>query len=127
MSRYLRVLNLVIALITLVTGLAQMISPALELKLIGVEITETSKHLFATIGMFMFLFGGLLIHAIYSIQTNRVAILWGSLQKLGASIAVFIGIYHHLFSDLASIVAVFDFISAILLFWHYKKVGSLTL
>ena len=99
-----------------------MIKPSFVLALVGGESTATSNHFFAIIGMFMFLFGGMMIHAIYSARENKAAVLWSALQKLGASSAVFIGIYHQLFAPIAGLVAGFDFISFILFMIYYRMI-----
>jgi hypothetical protein len=103
----------------------QLIAPSFVLNSVGVEITPTTKQLFATIGMFMIMFGGLIVQALYSVQQNGAAILWGALQKIGASLAVFIGIFHHLFSPVAALVASFDFVSFILLIIYYRNISKL--
>jgi len=123
--KYLRLINLAIAVLTILSGLLQIIAPAFVLRMVGVEITPTTSQLFATIGMFMLMFGGLMVHALYSVQQNNAAVLWAALQKLGASLAVFIGIYHQLFSPVAASVASFDLISFILLIVYYRNLARL--
>jgi len=123
--KYLRIINLAIAILTILSGLLQIIAPAFVLKMVGVEITPTTCQLFATIGMFMLMFGGLMVHALYSAQQNNAAVLWAALQKLGASLAVFIGIYHRLFSPVAASVASFDLVSFILLIVYYRNIARL--
>ncbi len=121
--KYLRLVLLLIAITTIFSGLMQVISPSFVLKFVGVEIDPTTQQLFATIGMFMVLFGGLMVHALYSIQANGAAVLWCALQKLGASVAVFIGIAHHLFAPIAGLVASFDLLSGILIFIFYRNLS----
>jgi hypothetical protein len=123
--KYLRIINLFIAVVTIISGLLQVIAPSFVLGMVGGAITPSTCHFFAIIGMFMFLFGGMMVQAIYSAQQNGAAILWSSLQKLGASVAVFIGIFHHLFSPIAATVASFDFVSFILLFVYYRNLSKL--
>ncbi|MGZ3765667.1 MAG: hypothetical protein ACXVA2_13445 [Mucilaginibacter sp.] len=124
--KYLRIINLFIAIVTIFSGLLQIVAPGFVLKMVGGDITPTTQHFFAIIGMFMFLFGGLMVHALYSVQQNNAAVLWASLQKLGASLAVFIGIYHHLFLPVAALVASFDFVSFILLMVYYRNISRLS-
>jgi len=123
--KYLRIINLAIAVITVISGLLQIIAPSFVLGMVGVVITPTTRQLFATIGMFMLMFGGLMVQALYSVQQNNAAILWGALQKIGASLAVFIGIFHHLFAPVAALVASFDFFSFILLIVYYRNIARL--
>jgi uncharacterized protein YjeT (DUF2065 family) len=123
--KYLRIINLAIAIITIISGLLQVISPSFVLQMVGGAINPTTCQLFATIGMFMVMFGGLMVQAVYSEQQNGAAILWGGLQKIGASLAVFVAIFHHLFSPVAALVASFDFISFILLMIYYRNLSRL--
>lgn len=110
----------IISLITIISGLLQLISPAFVLGFIGAEITSTSSHLFAIVGMFMALFGSLMLHTIYSAHTSQEAILWCSLQKLGAFVAVSLGVLKGLFALIAIGVAVFDLFSGILFLYFLK-------
>jgi hypothetical protein len=125
MKKYLRVIIILIAILTIISGLVQLISPSFILKFIGGEINTTTNHLFAIVGMFMFLFGGLLLHSLYSIYNSKVVVLWCALQKLGAAIAVFLAIEKNLFSPIAALVAGFDLLSAILFFIYYRSIDPL--
>lgn len=124
MKKYIRLIILLISVATLFSGAMQAIAPAFVLNFVGAEINTTSKQLFATIGMFMFLFGGMMIHALYHEDNNRVVVIWSGLQKLGASVAVFTGIFNGTFILLAAGVAVFDLISALLFFYYLKTLKS---
>lgn len=117
----LRLLILLIAVITLITGLTQILIPGFGLGIVGVGVDATTRILFSIIGMFMFLFGGMLIHAVYNEVLSRVPLLWSFLQKLGASIAVSLGIVQGLFAPIAAVVAVFDFTSAILILIYLRS------
>jgi hypothetical protein len=120
MKKFIRTILLLISLTTLLSGLMQVIAPAFVLNFVGAAIDTTTEQLFATIGMFMFLFGAMMIHALYNEENNRVAVIWSGLQKLGASIAVFIGIFKGVFIPLAAGVAVFDLLSALFFFYYLK-------
>ncbi len=97
-----------------------MIMPGFVLGIIGAEITVTSSHFFAIVGMFMALFGGLMLHAIYSAQPQRPAILWCAFQKLGAFAAVTLGVFTGVFSVLAMAVAIFDLVSGAIFLYYLK-------
>jgi hypothetical protein len=112
----------VIAGLTIFSGLFQIVAPGFELRLLSVETTSTSEHLFATIGMFMVLFGGLFLNALIIPVHHPIIIFWGSLQKFGASAAVGLGVQHHIFSSLALLVATFDFCSGILGICYWNKI-----
>ena len=122
--KYLRLVLLLIAIATVLSGLTQVIAPAFVLETVGAQIDPTTKHFFAIVGMFMFLFGGMMIHAIYSERANHAAFFWSGLQKLGAAIAVFLGIANDLFAPIAAGVAGFDLLSGILIFIYMRSLRA---
>jgi hypothetical protein len=91
---------------------------------VGAEINPTTKHFFAIVGMFMFLFGGMMVQALYSERQNHAAIFWSGLQKLGAAVAVFVGIANGLFGTIAAAVAGFDLLSGILIFIYLRSLKA---
>lgn len=122
--KYLKLLVVAISLVTLVSGLAQVIMPAFVLDLIGAEVTPLSSHLFAIVGMFMALFGGLMLHTVYSARTSDEAVLWCAFQKLGAFVAVSVGVFKGLFAFIAIGVAFFDLFSGVLFLYYLKNKGE---
>lgn len=120
MKKYITLIVVVISVLTIVSGLTQVIMPGFVLNVIGAEISDISKHLFGIVGMFMALFGGLMLHTVYQTHTSRTAVFWCALQKLGAFVAVSLGVYNELFSWMAMGVAVFDLISGILFLYYIK-------
>ena len=124
-----RRLVLAIAVITIATGLVQALAPAFMLRIIGGEATPTSAHFFGIVGMFMVLFGGALWQGMRQPVPDLTVLLWTGLQKLGASIAVGLGVAHAIFSPLALALAVagFDLLSAALILatWNaYRAHGA---
>jgi hypothetical protein len=111
-----------IAAITVVSGLVQMLAPRLILGMVGGEATPTSAHFFGIVGMFMLLFGGALLHEIVSTPPQPTVALWAALQKCGAVAAVGLGVSRQIFSPLALMVAGFDMISALLIFWYWTRI-----
>lgn len=108
-----------IAVVTMFSGIGQLINAPAVLHIIGAESTKTPAHFFAIIGMFMFLFGGLLVHALR--KNDRMPVLWCALQKFGAAIAVGLGVYTSIFSAMALAVAGFDLLSGILIMIYYNN------
>lgn len=121
MNKALNLLVLIISVATVISGLTQVVAPAFVLDFIGGEITDTSKHFFAIIGMFMTLFGGLMLHAVYSPHPQKPAILWSAFQKFGAFAAVSIGVMNDLFAPIAYGVAFFDLFSGALFLYYLKS------
>lgn len=114
----------IISVATLISGLVQMIHPALVLHLVSAEVTPATQQWFGTIGMFMALFGGMLLHVLFQrdlfathppSSVPSPVFLWAGLQKLFASVAVGIGVSHHLIGALALGIAGFDLLSGILI------------
>src|SRR5438477_751561 len=107
-------LLVLISVSTLISGLVQIFAPGFILGLIGAEITPATRQCFGTIGMFMALFGGLLLHGLITRQMLTPVFFWAGLQKIGAFVAVAIGVANHVFSPMAMLVAGFDLLSGIL-------------
>jgi hypothetical protein len=115
-------LLVLIAASTLLTGAVQAVAPGFILHVLSAEITGTTKHFFAIVGMFMVLFGGATLHALLSFKHHPVVILWSSFQKFGASIAVGLGVHHGIFASLGLIVAIVDFVSGVLALWYWSRI-----
>ena len=125
MKKYLRLILLLISVITLISGAVQTVAPAFVLNFVGVATGLATKQLFATIGMFMFLFGGMMIQALYDEDANRVVVIWSALQKFGAALVVVLGIIKGVFLPVAGMVASFDFVSGILFFVYLRSLSSI--
>lgn len=124
MKKNLTLIVVAISVITIISGLSQVIMPAMVLNLIGAEVSPISNHLFGIVGMFMALFGGLMLHTVYSVHTSKTAVFWCAMQKLGAFVAVGIGVLSGLFSWMASGVAIFDLFSGLLFLYYIKTINS---
>ncbi len=124
MNKYLNPIVIAISIATILSGLVQMISPQTVLTFIKGDITPASSHFFAIVGMFMTLFGGLMLHAIYSAYPQQPAVLWCALQKLGAFAAVGIGILNGIFAPIAAAVALFDFFSGLVFLYYLKNMDK---
>ncbi|NWJ41281.1 MAG: patatin [Geothrix sp.] len=120
-SPRLRLVLLIIAVLTLISGVTQMLLPAVVLHLVGGPDNPGARHFFGIVGMFMVLFGGLAFQSLRAPEPQQTLPLrWAALQKLGASIAVGLGFLHGLFGPLAMLVAGFDLLSAVLFFAYLR-------
>jgi hypothetical protein len=100
-----------IAVGTLGAGLFQLVFPGVVLDIIDGDSSTTPAHFFAIVGMFMALFGGLVLHSLYRDEAVALVVGWAAVQKLGASIAVGVGVARDVFGALALAVALFDLVS----------------
>lgn len=107
-----------IAAITVISGLTQMVAPGFVLAMIGADASEASRHLFATVGMFMVITGAMFFQALVNRSTERAIPLWIGVQKVAAAALVGWGISKGLFGWLALGVSVFDLATGILA-WIY--------
>jgi hypothetical protein len=112
-----------IGAVTVLTGVCQLIAPGPVLDLLSVDSTATSRHLFATVGMFMIIIGGLLIQGLLSATPPPYLLLWAGLQKFGAFALVGIGVARDLFGPLALLVAFFDLATALLCWLMWRRLG----
>jgi len=71
MKKYIHLIIILISIATILSGLLLMFFPSLVLNIIGATVNETSSYFFAIVGMFMSLFGGLMLHAVYSVQPQK--------------------------------------------------------
>ncbi|MEP6976516.1 MAG: patatin [Thermoleophilia bacterium] len=99
---------------TAVSGLAQMIAPGFVLDLLSGPQTTATKIFFGIIGMFMFIIGGALTHALLEPYDRRVTVFWAALQKLGAAGAVSLAVVNDVFSRYALLLVAFDFLTGVL-------------
>lgn len=114
----------VIAASTVGAGLTQLVAPGFVLDLVDADSTESTRHLFAIIGMFMAVVGALVGHALLrppDAERDRIVLLWGAVQKAGAFVAVSIGVVQDVFGSLAVLVALNDLASAVVLTWYRQR------
>ncbi|MCY1019437.1 patatin-like phospholipase family protein [Pyxidicoccus sp. MSG2] len=102
-----------IAWVTIVSGAGMIVMPGTLLALLDAGTDLTSRHTFGIEGMFMVLFGSLLLHGMKSPRENGAAVLWAGVQKVAAFGAVSLGVLRGVFSPLALTVAVFDLLSGV--------------
>ncbi len=107
---------------TIAAGLFQIVGAGWELDLLDAQRTDTTRHFFAIVGMFMVLFGGLTLHALNDPAARRTVFLWVALQKLGAFAAVSLGVMFDVFSALALLVAAFDLFTGAVYLLYRRRV-----
>lgn len=110
----LRLVLLVIAAITIATGLGQLVMPERMLAMAGGVPAPGTDHFFATVGMFMVITGAMFAQALWQRTGERVVALWIGVQKLAAAGLVGWAIQKGLMGPIAYAVAGFDFVTGVL-------------
>ena len=113
-----------IAVLTIVSGGTQLVVPGFVLDIIGGDSTESSRHFFAIVGMFMVVVGGLLLHGLLQPPVSAYVAFWCALQKFGAAAAVGLGVARDVFGSLALGVAGFDFLSGVLIALLWRRLRA---
>jgi hypothetical protein len=110
-----------ISIATVASGAAQAVAPGFVLKQLDASDTATGRHLFATIGMFMTVIGGLQLQDLLRHEDDPTVLLWAGLQKLGAAGAVAVGVRRRVFASRALVVAGFDAVSGLGCFAYRRQ------
>jgi len=121
LEKLLHRLLVIIGVLTILTGLTQLLFPNLVLGVLSAETTPTTAHFFATVGMFMIVIGGVFVQSLLSESPDPVVVLWTALQKLGASALVALGVSYGVFAWIALGVAGFDLLSGLLALLYWRK------
>lgn len=118
----LRTLLIAVALITVLTGLTQMLASEFMLGLIGANPSPVSAHWFVTVGMFMAITGAMLMQTLWNRSMERAVPFWIGVQKLAAALLVAWGFSKGQFGALVLLVAAFDLVSGVLAFLFVHRI-----
>ncbi|HVQ09058.1 MAG TPA: hypothetical protein VMS43_11560 [Allosphingosinicella sp.] len=121
---FIRLLLILTAVSTVISGLVQMVAPGFVLGIIGADASAPSQHLFRTVGMFMLITGAMFLQALLSQSKESSIPLWIGVQKLAAAALVGWGVYAGLFGGLALGVAAFDLLTGILAFIFLARLSK---
>jgi hypothetical protein len=116
-----RGLCVIIGVITAVSGLFLLAFPKTALNLLDAGTTDPASYLFGLIGMFMLLFGGLLIDTSRRVDPAPVALFWCAIQKVAATIAMFVGLISDVYGWLALLLVLFDGLSALVIWALWRR------
>jgi hypothetical protein len=119
----LRLVLIVIAAVTVLSGLAQLFFPGMILNGIGGALAAPSPHLFATVGMFMVITGAMFMQSLLRRSAETLIPFWIGVQKALAALLVSIAIVQGFFSPIALVVAGFDGATAILTFIFWARMS----
>lgn len=118
----LRALLAAIAVVTVLTGAVQMPFGGTVLELLGADPVPAARQLFGTVGMFMVVVGGLLLHTLLRPSPAPEVLLWSGVQKAGASAAVGLGVLNGVFAPVALAVVLFDLATAALCLVYLRRI-----
>ena len=115
-----RLLLILIAATTAVTGLAQLVAPAWVLAFIASKPDALAAHFFATVGMFMVITGAMFLQSLLRRSPEPAIPFWIGVQKGAAAALVAWAVIRGLLAPLAYAVAAFDAVTAVItfVFWH---------
>lgn len=117
----LRLILIVIAAITLISGVAQLVAGGAILSLIATSATGAEVHLFGTVGMFMAITGAMFCQSLIA-RTDAPAIsFWIAVQKFAAAVLVFVAWIKGYFLGIALGVAAFDLATGVLALVFWKR------
>jgi hypothetical protein len=117
----LRLALILIAAITVLSGLGQMVMGGTILPIIAASATPAEVHLFGTIGMFMVITGAMFLQSLLARSTETSIPLWIGVQKVAAAVLVTIAVAKGYFLWLALGVAAFDAFSGALAFIFWRR------
>lgn len=115
-----RLLLILIAATTAVTGFAQLVAPTWVLSFIAPKSDPLGAHFFATVGMFMVITGAMFLQSLLRRSAEPAIPFWIGIQKAAAAALVAWAVMRGLLAPLAYAVAAFDAITAAiaLVFWY---------
>lgn len=115
-----------IGIVTVANGLVQLLAPDFVLRIVAFEVNAIAKHLIASLGMLVSLFGGMFLYAILDERPQYVAVLWAGIAKFGTAIAIGLGVQHTTFIAPVLALALFDLVAGIMIvgYWFRLKQHS---
>ena len=116
-----RLVLIVIAAITAVSGAAQLLAPAAVLRVIATSEEPFAAQLFATVGMFMFITGSMFLQSLWTNSQERAIPLWIGVQKLAAAGLVYLGWSSGFFVTISLGIVGFDAATGVLCFMFWRR------
>ena len=116
-----RGLCVVVGGITAFSGFLLLLFPKTMLDWLGAGTADPAPYLFGIIGVFMLVFGGLTIDACRRPDPPPVVLFWATIQKIGAVLAMLVGLFTDVYGILALLVALFDAVSALILWALWRR------
>ncbi|MDE1148857.1 MAG: hypothetical protein PW843_20005 [Azospirillaceae bacterium] len=118
----LRLLLLAIAAITFLSGLTQWVAPGFVLSVVAADTSALSRQLFATVGMFMLITGGMFFQSLRANSPEPAIPFWIAAQKSFAAALVAYAVFEGIFLPISLGVAALDALSGVLAFLYWRRV-----
>ncbi len=119
-----RGLSVLVGALTAFFGLLVLAFPKTMLDLLDADKPDPSSYLFGIVGVFILLFGGLLIDAARRANPPPVALFWCVLQKCASVLVLLIALITGVFGALALLVAAFDIAGALVVYGLWRREGT---
>jgi hypothetical protein len=103
-----------VAVVTAASGVLQVVAPGLVLDRIARQPDRVSRHMFATVGVFMITSAGALHRAVRTPDPDPALLTWTAAQKLASASLLGLGVARKTLLPTALPVAAFDFGSGLL-------------
>lgn len=116
-----RLLLIVIAAITLMSGATQLVAPGAVLGMIAPAHDVADAHLFRTVGMFMVITGAMFLQSLVTRSNERTIPLWIAVQKFAAAALVLVAWASGLFLAITLLVAAFDAATGALAYVFWRR------
>ena len=116
-----RGLSVAVGALTAVSGLLVLAFPITMLHLLDADTPDPTPFVFGVVGLFMLLFGGLLVDTARRPEPAPVALFWCFLQKVGAAVAMLAAFVTDVFGWLALLVVVVDAVSALIVYGLWRR------
>lgn len=103
-----------VGILTAVSGACLVVVPRLILRILGAGRREPAPFFVQVVGMFMMTSGGLLADGSRQTPPAPIALRWALAQKIGAAVAMVLGVRSKRIGRLALVIAAIDACSAAL-------------
>jgi hypothetical protein len=119
----LRLVLLIIAAITFLSGLTQVVAGSFVLSVLAPDAGPAAAHMFQTVGMFMVITGAMFVQSLWTRSEEPAIPLWIAVQKFAAAILVTWGWLKGVLVPVVLVVAAFDAITGALALTFWRRLG----
>jgi hypothetical protein len=114
-------LLILIAVITVLSGIGQLLLPDAALALMNITPLPETRYLFRLVSLLTALFGGALLHTAFPGQYQSTVLLWAGLQKLLGAAAVLLAVLNGLIAAPTLLIAAYDALAGLTILWFYNR------